>query len=182
MPICGRLSPPAREACRLLASAISSSSCRSASLILQGVIQVAFRILLFDGFDEGPRARHRAQDVPHQAEIGRVMRIGSVTDTSVAPRDRSAWRRIGGFGRQDVFLAQDRDPVAVDQQARALIGVGHHACADDDSLVRLELTFKAMPVLRRRFLKAQSLQRECCRQLRAGASPGDSNAILSHYS
>ncbi|MEH2591090.1 hypothetical protein V1273_004929 [Bradyrhizobium sp. AZCC 1721] len=40
------------------------------------------------------------------------------------------------------FFAQDRNPVAVDQQPGALIGIGDHACADDDSLVRFELDFQ----------------------------------------
>jgi len=50
-------------------------------------------------------------------------------------------RRVGGLWREDVFFAQDRNPVAVDQQPGALIGVGDHAGADDDPLVGLELDF-----------------------------------------
>jgi hypothetical protein len=46
------------------------------------------------------------------------------------------------------FSRRIGNPVAVDQQPGALIGIGDHAGADDDSLVRLSSTFKAMPVLR----------------------------------
>ena len=52
-------------------------------------------------------------------------------------------RRVGGFRRQDVLLAQDRDFVAVDQKPGALIGVGDHAGADDDPFVRLEFDFQS---------------------------------------
>ena len=122
---------------------------------LQRVIEIAVQDVIVDALDERPCARHRGQDIPHQAEIGRVMRhrVRRQVHQLHSEIDQLG-RRIGGLGRQDVFFAQDRDPVAVDQESRALIGVGDDAGADDDPFVRLEFDFQGHAVLLCRFLCA----------------------------
>jgi len=99
-----------------------------------------------DGFDQRPCARHGRNDVAQQVEIGAVAGVGARRDVHQLHRQIDELRRrIGVFRGHDVFFAQDRDVVAVDQEPRALIGVGDHAGADDDSLVRLEFDFQGHP-------------------------------------
>ena len=141
MRICG----PARRRCLQLSGVFEQLLLVADQLLrfLQRVIEIAVQDVVVDAFDEGPCARHRGQDVAHQAEIGRVMghRVRRQIHQLHGEIDQLG-RRVGGLGRQDVLLAQDRNPVAVDQQPGALIGIGDDAGADDDSLVRLEFDFQ----------------------------------------
>jgi hypothetical protein len=110
---------------------------------LQRVIEIAVEDMIVDAFDERPGAGHGGDDVAHQAEIGRMMRhrIRRQVHELHSEIDQPG-RRVRGVGRQDVFLAQDWDSVAVDHETRALIAVGDDARADDDSLVGLQFDFQ----------------------------------------
>ena len=90
---------------------------------LQRVIEVAVQDVVVDAFDEGPCAWHRGQDVAHQAEIGRVVghRVRRQVHQLYREIDQLG-RRVGGLGRQDVFFAQDRNPVATGVTPQARVG------------------------------------------------------------
>jgi len=98
--------------------------------------------MIIDCLDERPGAWRCMQNVPHQLEIDLMMRGRIARRVHQLDREIDALcRGVGELGCQDILLAQDRH-LAVDQQARALVGIGDHAIADNDALAGLELDFQ----------------------------------------
>ena len=93
--------------------------------------------MIIDGLDLRPSAGCGLHHIADQREIDLV--IGARIARRVHELNRqidSLARRIGLFGRHDVFFAQHRR-AALDQQTSALIVVCDDAFADDDTLAGL---------------------------------------------
>src|ERR1700684_212500 len=98
--------------------------------------------MIIDRFNVRPSARGGAQYIAYQLEIDLVMRGRIARRVHELNGEIDALgRRVGEPRGENILLAQDRD-LAVDHQARALIGIGDDALADDDALARLKLNLQ----------------------------------------
>src|SRR2546427_13048120 len=98
--------------------------------------------MVIDAFDVRPDAWRRLEDIAHEREIDFVMhaRISRRVHQLHGEIDALGWR-VCVLDGEDIFLAQDRY-VTFDHEPCALVMIGDHAFAEDDSFARLEFDLK----------------------------------------
>jgi hypothetical protein len=104
--------------------------------------------MIIDALDVRPHAWSCVENVAHEREVDVVMGARIFRRVHQLHRQIDALgRRIGALDGEDVLLAKDRD-LTFDQEARALVVVGHDALAENDPFAWLELDLERHRPLR----------------------------------
>ena len=91
------------------------------------------------GFNLFAGTRYRFEHVLDETEIELLILRNVILEIHLLNAEiDSLDRRVRGFRRQDVLLAQDRR-ITIDQECRTVLGIGDDALADHDSFERLQL-------------------------------------------